>query len=102
MSDHNILKVLACKYFNNPFQRDSGILALYPIRGKFPSLALSMLDNLSSPVSFDEVHSALFAMKPWKAPSPDGFYAGFFQKTPFLVNEVWNTIKIYQIIHGFH
>lgn len=35
--------------------------------------------NLDSSFSFEDVKKALFDMKPWKAPGPDGFHAGFFQ-----------------------
>uniref|UniRef100_A0A2N9J135 Reverse transcriptase domain-containing protein n=1 Tax=Fagus sylvatica TaxID=28930 RepID=A0A2N9J135_FAGSY len=36
---------------------------------------------LSSPISTDEIKAALWSMKPFKAPSPDGLHAGFFQRS---------------------
>ena len=40
----------------------------------------NMNKNLIRPFSKEEVRDALFQMGPLKAPSPDGFNAGFFQK----------------------
>lgn len=39
-----------------------------------------MLDTVS-PVSMAEVRKAVFGMGMWKAPGPDGFPAGFYQKS---------------------
>jgi ribonuclease HI len=36
---------------------------------------------LSNPISLEEVKAALWTMKPFKAPGPDGLHAGFFQHT---------------------
>jgi ribonuclease HI len=44
-------------------------------------------DALSSPISDDEIKSALFSMKPFKAPGPDGFHAGFYQRCWSIVGE---------------
>lgn len=37
--------------------------------------------SIASPPSFEEIRSALFNMKPLKAPGPDGFHPVFFQKS---------------------
>jgi hypothetical protein len=42
---------------------------------------------LSSPFIGKEVRDALFLMKPSKAPEPDGFTAGFYQKYWSLVDD---------------
>ncbi|XP_058784072.1 uncharacterized protein LOC131658836 [Vicia villosa] len=47
----------------------------------FPKLENEELQQLSKPIHSDEVHNALFSMKPWKAPGPDGFPEGFYQKS---------------------
>lgn len=36
-------------------------------------------------MSNEEIQKVLFSMKPWKAAGPDGFPAGFYQKT-------WNVV----------
>lgn len=43
----------------------------------FPELQQANIINLDTNVSNEEVRKALFGMKPWKAPGPDGFPAGF-------------------------
>lgn len=53
---------------------------------------ISIEDNkrLCDQISKEEVHKALFQMHPDKAPGPDGFPAGFFQKCwSFMGNELW-------------
>jgi hypothetical protein len=40
----------------------------------------AMNDELSAPFSVEEIQTALFMMHPNKAPRPDGFTVGFFQK----------------------
>ena len=42
--------------------------------------------SLNLPVSDDEIREGLWALKPYKAPGPDGLHAGFFQR-------FWPTIK---------
>ncbi|XP_073051225.1 uncharacterized protein [Primulina eburnea] len=49
-------------------------------KGKFPSLSEANLATLNAPVLIEEIKQALFDMEPFKAPGPDGFPAGFFQK----------------------
>ncbi|GLT37319.1 hypothetical protein SLA2020_116440 [Shorea laevis] len=44
---------------------------------------LSMLDAIPNEM---EIHDALFGLKPFKAPGPDGLHPGFFQK-------LWESIK---------
>lgn len=46
----------------------------------FPKLHPTVLSNLNSLVSVNEVHATLFDMKPWKETSPNGFHARFFSK----------------------
>jgi hypothetical protein len=47
----------------------------------YPVLDEVTLSRLSNDIEDDEVKHALFCMKPWKAPGPDGFPAGFYQKS---------------------
>jgi hypothetical protein len=51
----------------------------------FPILEEDDISKLALPVQNDEIKSALFSMSPWKAPGPDGFPAGFYQKA-------WGTV----------
>ncbi|XP_021758677.1 uncharacterized protein LOC110723640 [Chenopodium quinoa] len=47
------------------------------LRGIKTTLTEDQRDLLSKPYTRSEVRDALFAMKPWKAPGPDGVPAGF-------------------------
>ncbi|PNX92648.1 hypothetical protein L195_g015788 [Trifolium pratense] len=51
----------------------------------YPCLDENEIDALAAPITNDEVKNALFEMSPWKAPGPDGFPAGFYQKS-------WNIV----------
>ncbi|MCI31597.1 hypothetical protein A2U01_0052809, partial [Trifolium medium] len=47
----------------------------------YPRLEDKAIINLEANITYDEVKKAMFDMKPWKAPGPDGFPAGFFQRS---------------------
>ncbi|GAU31911.1 hypothetical protein TSUD_270960 [Trifolium subterraneum] len=53
----------------------------------YPELEQSLLSSMAAPISKEEVKRALFNMHPWKAPGPDGFPAGFYQKSWEVVGE---------------
>jgi hypothetical protein len=46
-----------------------------------------LIDKLAAPINIEEVKGAVFGMHPWKAPGPDGFPAGFYQKSWDVVGE---------------
>ncbi|MCH92036.1 RNA-directed DNA polymerase (Reverse transcriptase), partial [Trifolium medium] len=46
----------------------------------YPELGDGCIAKLASPLMNEKVKNALFSMNPWKAPGPDGFPAGFYQK----------------------
>lgn len=51
----------------------------------FPELDRETKERLVVPISNEEVRKAIFNMKPWKAPRPDGFPGGFYQKSRGIV-----------------
>ncbi|PNX73217.1 ribonuclease H [Trifolium pratense] len=53
----------------------------------YPMLERNYMDRLNAPINNEEVKCAIFSMKPWKAPGPDGFPAGFYQKSWEVVKE---------------
>lgn len=79
MDVQDIRKTMACNFFQNLYSMDSLSVPTYSVRGMFPSIKSCDLNNLVAPVNLGEVRAALFNMKSWKAPEPDGFHAGFFQ-----------------------
>jgi len=60
----------------------------------YPPTDPTLLQGLSIPVTDKEIEVALFSMSPWKAPGPDGYPAGFFQKSwPMVKKGVCDYIK---------
>ncbi|WJX12065.1 hypothetical protein P8452_02604 [Trifolium repens] len=60
----------------------------------FSPLESEMMNKIAAPINDKEVKSAVFKMSPWKAPGPDGFPAGFYQKSWDIVGEsVCNFVK---------
>jgi hypothetical protein len=47
----------------------------------YPALDSAVKDKIDAPVNEEEVKNAVFNIHPWKAPGPDGFPAGFYQKS---------------------
>ncbi|MCI01519.1 hypothetical protein A2U01_0022546 [Trifolium medium] len=47
----------------------------------YPALDEDIMKALAAPLTNEEVKHAVFSMSPWKAPGPDGFPAGFYQKS---------------------
>ncbi|GAU13938.1 hypothetical protein TSUD_262650 [Trifolium subterraneum] len=70
-----------------------------PIPISFPALEEIIMRDLAAPLTNNEIKHAVFSMSPWKAPGPDGFPAGFYQKSWDIVGrsicdfvrKVWNT-----------
>jgi hypothetical protein len=60
----------------------------------FSPLDLEMTNKIAAPINDKEVKNAVFKMSPWKAPGPDGFPAGFYQKSWEIVGDsVCNFVK---------
>ncbi|CAL5189311.1 unnamed protein product [Lathyrus oleraceus] len=51
----------------------------------FPELDRETKGRLAAPISNEEVRKATFNMNPGKEPGPDGFPAGFYQKSRGIV-----------------
>lgn len=47
----------------------------------YPKLEETYVQQMKEDVTDDEVKKVVFAMSPWKALGPDGYPAGFYQKS---------------------
>lgn len=65
-------------FFKRLFSDEGDCDVSLALKGWFPSIAESDLEDLNAPFKCEEVHKALFDMSPFKAPGPDGFHAAFY------------------------
>ncbi|CAI8594330.1 unnamed protein product [Vicia faba] len=68
-------------FYQDLFTKDLDTYQWLDTVNKFPNLSAEVMAKLNSPIDNGEVKKALFNMAPWKAPDPDSFPAGFFQKS---------------------
>ncbi|XP_057733875.1 uncharacterized protein LOC130949067 [Arachis stenosperma] len=69
---------------------DLGCLGDVPL----PSLNEEACNNLTAPVTMEEVRTAVFHMNSFKAPGPDGFQAFFFKEYWEIIGlDVWKMVK---------
>ena len=69
---------------------DLGCLGDVPL----PSLNEEACNNLTAPVTMEEVKTAVFHMNSFKAPGPDGFQAFFFKEYWEIIGlDVWKMVK---------
>lgn len=54
----------------------------------FPSLHETDIQLLNAPINDEEVKKVVFAMKPWKAPCPDGFPVGLTKNLGMSLGEM--------------
>lgn len=73
------------KYFITLFSEDSNTNQELSLHNKFPTLSEADWTEINQPFSSEEIKIALFEMTPTKTPGPDGYTAGFYQKT-------WGTV----------
>jgi hypothetical protein len=67
------------EYYQHLFAKPNGEWNWFQTDMTFPALGTDILSKLDSLIESLEVKYALFDMKPWKAPGPDGYPAGFYQ-----------------------
>ncbi|OMO89798.1 hypothetical protein COLO4_19592 [Corchorus olitorius] len=84
VTDSVQLKTMVITFFQNLYTRESGDMVPFNAI-VHPSLSLEDKGLLCREISVAEVCSALFQMKPWKAPGVDGFDVGVYQ-------EYWDTM----------
>ena len=86
-------KIWGLTTLNRSFLLDQNLIK-FCVRGIFPTLTEEELAKLDRTVTDEEISNALFSMKGWKAPGPDGIPAAFFQIKWELVKEsICNWVK---------
>jgi hypothetical protein len=78
---------LASSFYKKLFSDDQRTRQWHTTSISFPTLDIDVKAKLRAPISREEVYRATFSMHPWKGPSPDGFPAGFYQKSWNVVGE---------------
>jgi hypothetical protein len=76
-----VIKVLVNDYYKQLFAWEQIQCTWQQTEVTFPLLEHDHIIKLGAPIQNEEVKRAMFSMNPWKAPGPDGFPAGFFQKS---------------------
>ncbi|PNX79184.1 ribonuclease H, partial [Trifolium pratense] len=89
------LQNLATEFYVKLFSEDQMHRAWHNTEISYPTMDPMVMSNLAAPITMEEVKCAVFNMQPWKAPGPDGFSAGFYQKT-------WNIVgdTVYKFVEN--
>lgn len=93
-TDPNNMKNEALSYYKNLFS--SPILTRSDLLPStlVPSLSRNGINALTAPVCKNEVRKAVFSMKSYKAPGPDGFQPLFFKHFWEVVgDDLWNMVR---------
>jgi hypothetical protein len=80
VDDVTVLKHMANNFYKNLFSIDGNEVSWFQTKITFPRLLDEELQQIRGPIEDVEIRRAVFSMSPWKAPGPDGFPAGFYQK----------------------
>jgi hypothetical protein len=87
IEDVTDLQNLATNFYKKLFSNDRMSRPWSKTDISYPVLDSEVMTKLVKPISKEEVKRAIFNMKPWKAPGPDGFPAGFYQKSWAIVGD---------------
>ncbi|XP_045810455.1 uncharacterized protein LOC123904892 [Trifolium pratense] len=87
VEDVEALKQMANNYYKALFADEGNALNWYQTKITFPQLNDEDLQMIRGDITNEEVKRAVFNMSPWKAPGPDGFPAGFYQKSWKIVGQ---------------
>lgn len=75
------MKNLVQDYFSSLFDSEGNTRRLHLVGNGFPSIPSTIWDDINEKFTNEEITQALFDMDPCKAPGPDGFSDGFYQRT---------------------
>lgn len=81
VEDTNVTKNMFNAFFHKLYTADTSIEKWIQTRYTYPPLEDGIMKKLSMELHDDEVKHDIQDMAPWKSPGPDGYSAGFYQKT---------------------
>lgn len=81
------LQDMLTKFYRKLFTKGNHTVTVAETDITYPNLPEEDVNILVAPISDIEVQRAVLAMQPWKAPRPDGFPTGFYQKSWTTVGE---------------
>ncbi|MDV3157560.1 MAG: reverse transcriptase family protein, partial [Candidatus Phytoplasma australasiaticum] len=76
----NAAKAQVLAHFTKIFSCDNESRYCNLPRNHFPKISNEMWELINRPFGEEDIKKAMFDMAPFKAPGPDGFHAGFFQR----------------------
>lgn len=79
IEDEHQLKEMVNSFYKNLFTEDSITMEWVKTKYSYPLIDEDTVDSMGRQIEKEEVKDAIYSKKPWKAPGPDGFPAGFFQ-----------------------
>lgn len=85
IEDENMIKNLIRDHFKSIFTQEVSQDTTDVSRDNYPKINQDLWDRANAEFSSEDIKRAMFDMAPFKAPGPDGFHAGFYQKE-------WNTV----------
>jgi hypothetical protein len=85
VEDEETLKQMANDFYQNLFTNNADVVQWQQTVLTYPSLSEAEVQQIRCDIEDEEIRKAVFSMNPWKAPGPDGFPAGFYQKS-------WNIV----------
>ena len=106
--DPDELKNMVLSYWKSLFQEDQTEARGHTLLcDRFPEITLADRASLSRPFAECEIRRALFGMKPFKAPGPNGFQPLFYQKywevvSPSLIQLVRNVLEGVEFPEGLN
>lgn len=81
VENEDVLKSMVNGFYINLFSVEEPPCVWEQTKVTFPNMDDQTRLDTVSPLSMAEVRKAVFGMGTWKAPGPDGFPAGFYQKS---------------------
>lgn len=81
VEDEDLLRGMVNNFYQQLFDEEGIPCQWSRTKFSYPTIEDQIRRDLANPISMMEVRRAVFSMGPWKAPGPDRFPAGFFQKS---------------------